>query len=97
MGRHPVQDHSDPLLMQVVDQILEVLRRSKSACRGKVPGDLVTPRTKKWMFHHGKEFDVRESALADVIGQLRREFTIAERAEIVLRQPLPTPQVDFVD
>ena len=43
MRRHPVEDHADAVLVQVVDQEHEVLRRAITAGRREVAGDLVAP------------------------------------------------------
>ncbi len=32
--RHPVEDHADALLVQVVDEIAEVVRECRSGCVG---------------------------------------------------------------
>src|SRR5207247_2527118 len=41
VGRHPVEDDADSLLMQVVDKEHEVLRRAIARGRTEVPGCLV--------------------------------------------------------
>src|SRR5687767_12521659 len=43
MGRHPIQDHSDAALMQSIDQVHEILRRTEPAARCKVAGGLIAP------------------------------------------------------
>ncbi len=41
--RHPVEDHADIVLVAVVDEIAEVVRRAEAAGRGVVAGGLITP------------------------------------------------------
>src|SRR5690625_435684 len=43
MGRNPVEDDADPVLVQVIDQVHEILRRSVATGRGKIAGSLVAP------------------------------------------------------
>src|SRR4051794_41729205 len=47
MRRHPVEDYADIRLMQLVDQILEVLRRAVAARRREVAGALIAPGPQK--------------------------------------------------
>src|SRR5512135_185509 len=42
MGWDPVEDHTDPLLVQAVDEMHEVLWRSVTACGSKIAGNLVS-------------------------------------------------------
>ncbi len=69
MRRHPVEDHADPLTMQHVDEVHEVLRRPV-ACGGReVPGRLVAPRAVERVLGDRHQLDVREAVVADVVGQ----------------------------
>ena len=74
VGRHPVENHSEALLMQGVDEIHEVLGRAVTAGRREKAGHLVTPGWIKRMFGDGHELDMREGHLLDVpderVGQL---------------------------
>src|SRR3954449_6371760 len=66
VGRHPVEDHADAVLMKLIDQPHEVLRRSKPGCWSEVARNLISPGTVEGMLHHGKEFDVSEAHLLHV-------------------------------
>ena len=70
--RHPVEDDADAVLVQVVDQVHEVLRRAEARSGSEVAGGLVSPGAVEGMLHHGQELDVGESHVADVFGELRR-------------------------
>ena len=65
---HPVQDHADAVLVQVVDQVHEVLRRAVAAGGSEVAGHLVSPGAVEGMLHHRHEFHVRE---AHAVGSTR--------------------------
>ena len=41
--RHPVEDDADPVPMQVIDEIHEILRCPVAGGRREIPGRLVTP------------------------------------------------------
>jgi len=51
--RHPIQDHADAVLMQVVHQKHEILWRAVAGGRGKVAGGLVSPGAIKRVLHDG--------------------------------------------
>ena len=53
-----------PLLVQVVDQEHEVLRRAVAAGRGEVAGRLVAPGAVERMLRHRQELDVGEAQFA---------------------------------
>ena len=71
VGRHPVQDDADAVLVQVVDQIHEILRRAVAAGGGEVAGGLVAPGAVEGVLHDRQEFDVGEAQALDVLGQER--------------------------
>ena len=73
---NPVEDDADAVLVQVVDQVHEVLRRAVARGGREVSGGLVSPGTVEGMLHHGQKLDVGESHLADVFGKARRGLTI---------------------
>ena len=64
--RHPVEDHADAVLVQLVDEVHEVLRRAVAAGRGEISGRLIAPRAVERMLHHRHEFDVREAHLLHI-------------------------------
>src|ERR1019366_9011498 len=63
MGRNPVQDYPDPLLMEGIHEILEVVRRAETSGWCEVGGNLVTPGAAKGMFHDGHELHMGKSQL----------------------------------
>ena len=95
--RHPIQDHADAVLVQVVDEEHEVLRRPIARGRGEVARDLVTPRLVERMLHHRQELDVREAHARDVVGEAGGELAVGEPAAALLRHAHPGPDVDLVD
>jgi hypothetical protein len=66
--RDPVENHADALLVQVVDQVLEILRRAVAAAGGEVAGRLISPRPEERMLHDRQQFDVRETASLHMVG-----------------------------
>src|SRR6516165_6986688 len=96
MRRDPVQNHSDSLLMKVVDEIHEVVGRSKPAGGGKVADSLVSPGTIERMLHDRKQFHVRETRIVNVLGQKRSQFAVGEPAAILLGHSPPGSKVYFI-
>ena len=59
--RHPIEIHTDTVLVQVIDQEHEILRSAVTRGRGEVAGRLVSPRAVEGMLHDRQEFHVSES------------------------------------
>src|ERR1043166_3331018 len=77
--RHPVHDHADAMLMQVVDQVTKIVRLTVTSRRCVVVSNLVTPRWTIRMFFKWQKLDVREAHLSDIVGERLSHFTIRER------------------
>src|SRR5690242_11281167 len=43
MRRHPIENHADALLMQLIDKIHKILRRAITAGGSKLPDRLIAP------------------------------------------------------
>ena len=61
--RYPVEDHANAVLVQVVDQVHEILRRAVARRGREVSGGLVSPGTVEGMLHHRQELDMGETQL----------------------------------
>ena len=96
VGRHPIQNHANIVLMAVIDEIFEVVRCAKTAGWRKVPCALVTPGAVKGVFGYGQEFDMCIAHLLHVGHQLVRQLPITQNS-ILFGVPPPTAEVDFVD
>jgi len=96
VGRHPVEDHTDAVLMQMVDEIHHVLRTSVPARRSKVPGCLVSPGTVEGVLHDGHELHMREARVLQVLRQIGRHLPVGERTVVLLRHPAPGTEVELI-
>ena len=56
MGRNPVQNDPDTVLMSLIDEIYEICRFAEPGSYGKIPGALITPGSIKGVFHDRKHF-----------------------------------------
>ena len=88
--RDPVKNDRDAVLVEIVHQVHEILRRAVTRSWGEVAGRLVSPGAIERMFHDGQEFDVREAQLSYVFGQARSSFAIGERAIVLFGNPAST-------
>ena len=70
--RHPVEDHADAPLVEVVDEAHELLRRAVARGRGEVAGRLVAPRPVERVLHDRQQLDVGEAVGERVVGERRR-------------------------
>ena len=95
--RHPVENDADAVLVQVVDQVHEILRRAVARGGREVSGGLVSPGTVEGMLHDGQEFDVGEAHLADVFGKARRGLAIGQRAVVLFGDAHPRAEMHFVN
>ena len=95
MRRHPVEDHTDAMLMQEVDQIHQVLRRSIARGRCEVAGCLVAPGAVERVLGQRQQLDMGESLLDDVLRERARDVPISWEC-VVLGAP-PRSEVHFVD
>src|SRR5688572_25110690 len=78
--RNPVQEYSDTVLMQAVDEKHCILRRAVSAGWGKVTSRLIPPRTIEGMFGERKELDMSEAKPLRIRGEFWSELAIREKA-----------------
>ena len=97
MRRHPIEHHADSLLVQVIDEVHEVLRRTEARGRREISADLISPRSAERVLHDRHDLDVREAERLDVRRQLRRHLAIRQRAVAVLGHAHPRAEVHFVE
>src|ERR1044072_7528126 len=63
MRRHPVHDHADVFLVEIVDEITKIIGRAVASRRREVVTDLITPRRSVWMFFEWQKLDVSKTHL----------------------------------
>ena len=95
--RHPIQNDGDVVLVQVVHQIHEILRRAVTRRGREIARRLISPGTVERMLHDGQQFDVRESQLIHIVGEARRDLAIGERTVVLFRDAHPRAQVNLVN
>jgi len=95
-ARAPVEDNADTVLMQRIDEEHEVLRRSVRALGAK-RGHLVAPRGIKGVLHDRINSTWVNPVRRHVLGQPRRQLSIAEQPTGNRRAANPRAEVDFVD
>ena len=82
VGRDPVQNDADASLMELIHQILEIIRGAIAAGGGKIAGALIAPGVVQGMFTDRKKLHVGEAHLFYVGDQIMSDIPIAE--ELVL-------------
>ncbi len=78
VGRDPIQNHANVVLVKLINEVHEVLRRPIVGRRSEVSCRLISPRPEERMVHKGKEFDMREAQSLHVFDQFRCRFPIAQ-------------------
>ena len=71
MRRDPIQNYADSSLMKIVDEVHEVVGCPEAAGGSEIAECLVSPGTVEGVLHYGKQFDVRETGVMNVIGEER--------------------------
>ena len=82
---NPVENDADVVLVEIIDEIHEILRRAVTRGGREVAGGLISPGAVERMLHDGEQFDVGEAQLVDVIGKAGRDFAVGQRSDCVLR------------
>ena len=95
MRGHPVEQHADTALVQVIDEPAKVVGRAEAARRREVAQRLIAPRAVERMFGDRHQFDVSESQRLRVVGESRRQRSIVEKVAVV--GALPRAQMNLVD
>ena len=77
VGRHPVDEHADAALVEVVDEAAEPVGVAVAGGRGVVARDLVAPRAAEGVLHRREQLDVGEAEVGDVVGEAGGEVVPA--------------------
>ena len=94
---YPVQNHADAVLVQIVHQVHEVLRRAVAGGGRKISRGLVSPRTVERMLHDGQQFHVGKIHLAYIFRQARSGLAVGQGPIALFRNPHPGTKVYFID
>src|SRR2546427_285535 len=102
MRRHPVHDHADISLVEIIDQIAKDVGSAVPRGGSIVIADLVAPRWSIRMFLQRQKLDMRETRFQNMFGNCRGHFWnedlpntgIAERPH---RMPRAVPVVEVAD
>ena len=97
MRRHPVENHADSLLVHVVHEEHEVLRRTVARGHRIVAGHLVAPGSVQRMLHQRHQLDVCIPHLLHIFRKHHGEFAIIVKASVLLLGLLPRAEVNLVD
>ena len=94
--RHPVQDDADVALVEMIHEVLEVVRRAEAAGRRKIAGDLIAPRRIERVLGDGQQLDMGVALLLHIGGQPLGQIAIGQVA-VGLGHAHPGTEVHLVD
>ncbi len=97
MCRYPIKYHADAVLVAMVDQVHEVLRRAVTARGGIVTDGLISPTEGVGVLADRQQFEVGEAHLETVVDKLVRELAIGEPTVRVISRTAPTAEMHFVE
>ena len=66
MGRYPVKNHHDFLLVQGINKAHQPLRVTKTGCSGKETGTLIAPAAIKGILHHRHKRHMGKAGFPDI-------------------------------
>ena len=89
MRWHPIQNHTNILLVQAINQIHKILRGSVPAGGREISSRLVAPGAIKRMLHNWKKLHMGVPHLLDIFCQFGSEFSVGEPAIVLLGQAHP--------
>src|SRR5713226_2279608 len=94
--RNPVENHTDVLLVQVVHQVHEILRRAVAGSGSEVARGLVSPLAIEGVLHEGQELDVSKAQLARVLSKAGSNLAIGQWTIVLFGDTHPGTHVDFI-
>src|SRR5436190_14091046 len=97
MRRHPVHDHADISLVEIINQIAKVVGSAVPRGWRKVIADLVAPRWPIRMFLQRQKLNMRETRFQNMGGKCRSHFAIAKRTVVFLDPAAPGSEVTLVN
>src|SRR3989304_7023341 len=89
MGRNPINDNSDIVLMTVIYKIHEVFGCAESACGGKISCYLITPGCIKRMLHNRHKLDMRISHIFYIVNQEMGNLPVCQKSITFLSLSCP--------
>ena len=101
---HPVKQNTNALLVHVAHEVLKVLRRTETACRGIVTRGLISPRAIVGIFSNRQQFNVGKSHIFDICCQGDCQLPIGHETiflysarDMTFRNMPPGSQVDLIN
>ena len=95
MGRHPVHDDADVVLMELIDKVHEVLRCAVTGCGREIAGNLIAPGGVERILGDRHQFDVGVAHLLDIFDQLVRNLAVIEEFAVLILPP--RTEIDLID
>ena len=95
VGGHPVHNHADARLVELVNEVLQIVRGAEAAGGGEVAGALVAPGGVQGVLGDGEQLHMGEAHLLHVGHQVGGDIPVAE--ELPLAGAPPGAQVALVD
>src|SRR6266498_4142063 len=97
MRGHPIHDHANAELMQVVDKVTKIIGGTVTCRRCIVIADLITPRWAVGMLFEWQKLHMCEAGFKYILGERFRHFRITKRTVPFFNLATPRSQVNFVD
>ncbi len=70
VGRHPVDQHANAMLVAMIDKVHEVFRAAVATGRREIADRLISPTARERMLAHGHQLQVRVAELLAVVDQV---------------------------
>src|SRR5215469_7586406 len=97
MSGDPIEDDTDSVLMESVNEKHEIGRSAEPARGREVADGFISPRAVEGVLHDRKKFDVRETRVMDVFSQGRCHLAVSEPAATLFGHASPGAKMHLVD
>src|SRR6185436_11112200 len=97
MRWHPIHDHADAALMEVINEVSEVVGRTIACRRCIVITDLIAPGWTIRMLLQREKLNVGKTHFRNIVRERFGHLAIAEWAVVFFNLSAPRPKVNFVD
>ncbi len=94
VGRHPVHDHADALLVQAIDHRHQIIGRAVARGGREEARDLIAPRSVERVLEDRHQLDVGEPEVSAVLADQAPEIAVAEHLAVIAP---PGAEVQLVD
>ncbi len=97
MGRYPIEDDADTILVAVIDKKLKIIGGAKPGGGGKISGHLIAPRPVQGVFGDRQQLNVGIPHFLDIGDKFPAEVPVGKKILSLLPFSFPRSQMHLID